>query len=285
MWSISYVPTTGCVPVFRARARIPASYKALSQHYYGNANHAAELSAAGTPPGAIVPANTWVPVGAALASLDSRERQMAAAHQARAFTEWMARACRPAESTVVADWINPVPFAKLLKRVTWPYRFSAVHRVERLEARTLAKDFESLRVYFLEYRVFRQLEYTMEQIVGAQPGGLRAIGAFCLGDAVVVEGPRPSGRTGWLAVLIAHEVIHRIQCCHVGDTKRWLQSCVEECHRNGLNRGICGYRQNRYEQEAYGVALRCRSVITETTRNKAWWVRSPVRGPRCALAA
>ena len=286
-WSISYVPTIGPVPVFRARARVATSYEALSQHYYGSPDHAAEIAAAGTPPGAIVPVNTWVTVGSALGSLDSRERQIAVAHQASAFTEWMARACRPSESTVVADWINPVPFAELLKRVTWRFRFSAIYRVERLDAPNLAKDFESLRVYFIEYRVFRQLEYTMEQIVGAAPGALRTIGAFCLGDGVVVEGPRPSGRTGSLAELIAHEVIHRIQCCQVGDTRRWLRNCVQECHRNGLNPGISGYRQNRYEQEAYGVARGCRSVTTETTDEKAWWVRSPspVRGPSCARDA
>ena len=207
------------MPVFRAKARVATSYEALSEHYYDNPSHAAEISADGTPPDAIVPEQTWVTVCSALAHLDSRERQIAVAHQAGAFMGWMARACRPAESSVVADWINPVPFAKLLKRVTWPYRFSAICRVERLDAPTVAKDFESLRVYFLDNRVFRQLEYTMEQIVGAPPGALRTIGGFCLGDAVVVEGPRPSGRAGEHAELIAHEVIHRIQCCHVGDTQ------------------------------------------------------------------
>ena len=273
MWRISYVPTNGRVPVFRARASVASSYEALSEYYYGSAKHAGDISPAGTPPNAVVPENTWVKLPAALKHLNpQRERQIAVLHQALAFTEWLARACRPGELTPVAHWINPVPFAELLKRVTWPRRFSAIHRTARLAAATLAKDFEAVRVYFLEHRVFQQLEYTMEQIVGAKPGRLRTIHAFCLGDVIVVEGPRPSGRTGRLAELIAHEVIHCIQCRHVGDRTRWLPSYVEECHRNGLNQGISGYRSNRYEREAYGVVLGCRSVITEATENKAWWV-------------
>ena len=278
MWSLHFVPTAGCVPLFRARARARTTYAALSEYYYGNSNHTARISAAaGAPTWAIVSPNTWVTVCASLTGLTSPERQIAVAHQASAFTEWMARACPPAQSSVVADWINAVPFAKLLKYVTWPYRFSAIHRVERLQACILAKDFESLPVCFLERRVFRQLEYAMEQIVGARPGQLRAIRAFSLGDAIVVEGPRPSGRNGRLAMLIAHEAIHRIQCCYVGDTKRWLRSYVEECHKYGLNRRICGYRQNAYEREAYGVAMESRSVITETTWHSAWWMRPPMR--------
>ena len=259
--------------MFQARASVPGSYEALSEYYYGSVRHAADLAPAGKPPDAYVPAHQCVELCAALEHLDPRrERQTAVLRQARAFTAWLARAGRPGESTVVAQWIRPVPFAELLKRITWPCRFSAIHRVTRLDAASLAKEFESVRVYFLECRVFRQLEYTMEQIVGARPGELRTIRAFCLGDAIVVEGPRPSGRTGRLAELIAHEVIHCIQCWHVGDPARWLPSYVAECHRNGLNPGISGYRTNRYEQEAYGVALGCGSVITEATKNRAWWV-------------
>ena len=265
-WRIAYVPTGGPVPVFRARASVPATYETLSEHYYGDPGHAARI-ACGRPPGSLVPANTWIAVSSALAGCTSRQMQIAVVHQASAFKEWMARARTPREPSTVAEWINPGPFAELLKSVAWPCRFSALHRVELLDAPTLAKDFESLHVCFLDVPVFRQLEHAMEQIVGASRGE-RGVKGFCLGDAIVVKGPRSCGRTGHFAELIAHEVIHRIQCCHVGGPKRWLQSYVAECHRYGLDRGICGYRRNRYELEAYGVAMRRDSAITATTGSK-----------------
>lgn len=81
--------------VFRARARVPTSYEAMSEHYYGNPNHAAEISAAaGTPPGSMVPENTYVQARRSQVSTHEKDRQPWRIRRARSRNAWPAHAGR-----------------------------------------------------------------------------------------------------------------------------------------------------------------------------------------------